>query len=99
MLSLVSCNAYAMASCDQTLVEYNENRYAAVWTEIATKDYGLAMYHLDKIPAISAEDDMHQRLIKLMIFLRTGETGATSQMLEYIDQQAYHICLDENDNE
>lgn len=99
MLALLCYSSYGMTYSDEELVKYEVNRYAEIWTEVATKDYNLALYNLNKIMPINAEDDMHQRLMKLYIFMKMNNKMAEYQMLQFIDQQAYYIYLDENDCE
>jgi hypothetical protein len=99
MLALLSCGSYAFSYSTQELCQYKQDRYAEIWTEIIQDDMGLALYHLDHMVPVSAEDDMHQRLIKLYIYAKMKNRQAEIRMLEHIDQQAYGIYLDDQDCE
>ncbi|MBE3085592.1 MAG: hypothetical protein IMZ64_05170 [Bacteroidetes bacterium] len=59
--------------------------YGDIWAEIATEDYILALYHLEKKEVKSLEDDMHHDLIKLYISVKMGAKKAIKSSMKRIE--------------
>jgi hypothetical protein len=68
-----------------------------VWQEIAIKDYGLALYQLNKINPISTEDAMHQALMRLYVSLKMRDNCMETIELDSIGHDVIEFYDDDED--
>ena len=69
--------------------------YHYIWQEAACEDYGLALYNLNKVGAISQEDEMHQELMKLFFFMKIGNQQEANKMVALIQQKIERMTFSE----